>query len=64
MLRRLQVEALVAPGHRKIVTSALASSVEDVLAIARYYHGKVERPWVFDANTDEVLYRWSEDDQR
>ncbi len=63
MTRRLLVEALVAPGRRKIVMSALASSVEDVLAIARDY-GAVERPWVFDAETDKVLYRWSEDDQR
>ena len=63
-MRRLQVEALVAPGFRRIVTSAPAETVDDVLRIARSYHGDVVRPWVFDAESREVLYRWSKDDQR
>lgn len=57
--RRMSVEALVAPGKRRIITSAMADSVEQVLQIASGYHGVVDRPWVFDTETGEVLYRWS-----
>ncbi len=57
--RRLLVEALVAPGVRKVITSTPADSPADALRIATDYHGVVERPWIFDAESGEVLYRWA-----
>lgn len=57
-MRPMVVEVLHVHGYRHLVTQGSFNTFEDALACACQYHGKLNRPWVFDAETGEVLYRW------